>query len=277
MPRNPVFSGLGLPKPPKFNVTPQILIDQGHSVVLELRRVEDLLIARSVSSSPHLPTFVDLLQPLAYAESRANREIQRIAAFVHLSPDAAVRKAATAAIAHVEQAELQSLMREDIFQLVQRVWGNRNVLDPEDKLWLEKRRREGIQKGLQIVSGESRQRFASISERLLQLRSSFMQNLTEDQESLSMLSSELDGVPDWYVRGLETTADSYLLIPLKKPDITMILNTCLVPTTRRKAFEAFENQHVSNVSIFKETILLRDESARLLGYPNYASLRLESL
>jgi len=246
-------------------------------VVLELRRVEDLLIARSVSSSPHLPTFVDLLQPLAYAESRANREIQRIAAFVHLSPDAAVRKAATAAIAQIEQAELQSLMREDIFQLVQRVWENRNVLDPEDKLWLEKRRREGIQKGLQIVSGESRQRFASISERLLQLRSSFMQHLTEDQESLSMLGSELDGVPDWYIRGLETASDSYLLIPLKKPDITMILNTCLVPATRRKAFEAFENQHVSNVSIFKETILLRDESARLLGYPNYASLRLESL
>ncbi|KAH8592044.1 peptidase M3A/M3B [Bisporella sp. PMI_857] len=167
-------------------------------------------------------------------------------------------------------------MREDIFQLVQKVLENTDGLDSEDQMWLEKRR-DGIQKGLQILPGESRQRFKHISQRLLQLRSSFMQNLTENQESLLILSSEVHGVPGWYIRGLESKAKGHLLLPLKKPDITMILNTCQVPATRRKVFEAFENQHATNNTIFKETILLRDESARLLGYPNYAALRLESL
>ena len=277
MTRNPVFSVLGLPQPPQFNATPQDLIDQAASVVLELRNVEDRLVVRSCSSSTRIPTFANLLQPLAYAESHAKREVQRIAAFVHLSPDPAVRKAATAAIAYIEQAELKSLMREDIFQLVQKVWENTDGLDSEDLMWLEKRRRDGIQKGLQNLPGETRQRFSHIGKKNLQLRSSFMENLTENQGSLLVLISEVHGVPCWYIRGLESRHNGYLVLPLKKPDITIILNTCQVSATRRKVFEAFENHHVKIVPIFKETIMLRDESARLLGYPNYAALRLESL
>lgn len=45
--------------------------------------------------------------------------------------------------------------------------------------------------------------------------------------------------------------------------------------TRRKVFIQNENKCNQNAALFKEAVVLRDEAARLLGYPDHASFRLE--
>jgi len=265
---------LGLPQPPNFNITSKYLIEEANVVVNELKSIDDRLVAKS---SPHDTTYMDFLRPMAYADNWSKRKIQYIAMFQHLAQDASLRKAATEAVALINEALFKSSMRVDVFQRFQLLWEKREQLDPEDQMFLEKRRKEGIRNGLQTPLGESRERFKVIGQRLLQLRNMFMQNLTEDQAELLLLRSELAGVPEQYVDALLKNSEGLLRVPLKKPDITTILSNCEVSATRRKVFETSEKQHATNVPIFQETIILRDESSRLLGYKNYATLRLECL
>lgn len=61
----------------------------------------------------------------------------------------------------------------------------------------------------------------------------------------------------------------------KNTDLFPVLKHATNPETWRAMFLGNENKCLSNVPIFKEIISLRDEAARLLGYNNYAELRVE--
>ena len=104
-----------------------------------------------------------------------------------------------------------------------------------------------------------------------------MRNLSEDLSSVWLLPEELAGVPKDVLNGLERAADSgRLCLSFKKPDVMAVLNHCTIPKIRERVFILSENICPENVDIFRETIALRHESARLLGYQNFAAWKLKS-
>ena len=89
---------------------------------------------------------------------------------------------------------------------------------------------------------------------------------------------ELEGVPKDDLSGFEygeAEKSGQRRVTFKAPDVFTILRHATNGDTRRKLLIANANKAKQNVPLLKEALVLRDEAARLLGYPNHAAFRLE--
>lgn len=134
---------------------------------------------------------------------------------------------------------------------------------------------------------EVKQRIATISERLASLGTQFGQNVLNDEKSWSMpLNGENDlaGLPDFLVEAADRAAadrgqDGHV-VTLSRSLIEPFLQFSSRRDLRETAFKAWlargENGGATdNRAIIAETIALRAERARLLGYESFAHYRLE--
>lgn len=171
-------------------------------------------------------------------------------------------------------------MREDVFKVVDAVFQKKDTLnlDPESLRFLEKERKNYIRNGLGLEAGPKRDRFKEIKKRLSQIQIEFQKNLNEENGALYFTAEELDGVPadlvDTWEKGTGEN-EGKLRVSFKYPDLFPMLKFAKNADTRRKMFVANENKVNQNMALFKEAIVLRDEAARLLGYPNHSSFRIE--
>lgn len=151
-------------------------------------------------------------------------------------------------------------------------------LDPESLRLLEKERKSYIRNGLNIPEGPKRDRFKEIKKRLSHIQIQFSKNLNEENGALYFTKEELDGVPSDLVetwdKGTGEDEGKYR-VSFKYTDLFPTLKFAKNAETRRKMFVANENKCNNNAALFKEAIVLRDEAARLLGYPDHASFRIE--
>lgn len=171
-------------------------------------------------------------------------------------------------------------MREDVFKVVDAVFQRRDKLDldPESLRLLEKERKNYIRNGLSIPEGPKRDRFKEIKKRLSQIQIEFQKNLNEENAALYFTKEELSGLPTDLIETWELGTgenEGKHRVSFKYPDLFPTLKFAQNAETRRKVFVANENKCNQNMALFKEALILRDEGARLLGYPNHASFRIE--
>ncbi|KAL9079288.1 MAG: hypothetical protein Q9157_001811 [Trypethelium eluteriae] len=172
------------------------------------------------------------------------------------------------------------MMREDIYQLVDAALQKKENLDPESQRLLEKSYKDYVRNGLKIPAGPQRDRFKEIKKRLSDLSITFQKNLNEENGGIWFTPKQLEGVPEDVTSGLEkgkpgTENEGKIRVTFKYPDLFPTQKYAKDPETRHKMFIANENKLNQNIEIFKEAVLLRDEAARLLGYPNHATFKIE--
>ncbi len=133
----------------------------------------------------------------------------------------------------------------------------------------------------------SRARLGAIAERLATLGTSFAQNLLADEQAFTLVldgEADLAGLPA-FVRAAAASAASARglegrhVITLARSSIEPFLTFSSRRDLRQTAFEAWiargENGGAfDNRAIIQETVALRAERARLLGYPSFAHYRL---
>jgi peptidyl-dipeptidase Dcp len=137
------------------------------------------------------------------------------------------------------------------------------------------------------LSDEAKQRMAEINERLAHLGTTFSHHLLGDEQdwSLELGEGDLDGLSETFIaaaradareRGMEGKA----IVTLSRSSVEIFLKTSARRDLREKAFKAFAargdngNANDNNETIV-EILALREESARLLGFPTYAAYKLE--
>jgi metallopeptidase MepB len=143
---------------------------------------------------------------------------------------------------------------------------------------LEKEHKDYIRNGLGLPAGPLRDRFKEIKKRLSDLGIQFQKNLNEENGGLWFTPEELDGVPEDVLSGLrkgEGENEGDLRLTFKYPDLFPALKYAKNSNTRKRIVIANENKCNQNVPLFKEAVVLRDEAARLLGYPSHAAFKLE--
>lgn len=132
--------------------------------------------------------------------------------------------------------------------------------------------------GLSLPEGPKRDRFKEIKKRLSAIQIEFQKNLNEEDGALYFTPEQLDGVPadlvETWDKGTGENEGKHR-VSFKYPDLFPVLKFAKDPETRRKMFIANENKCNRNMALFKEAIVLRDEGARLLGYPDHSSFRIE--
>ena len=130
-------------------------------------------------------------------------------------------------------------------------------------------------------------RMAEINERLAHLGTTFSHHLLGDEQEWSMELGEADrdGLSESFVAAARAAAEERglagkAIVTLSRSFVEPFLKTSARRDLREKVYKAFiargdnGNANDNNATIV-EILALREESARLLGYPTFAAYRLE--
>jgi metallopeptidase MepB len=101
-------------------------------------------------------------------------------------------------------------------------------------------------------------------------------NLNEDKSGIWLTLEELSGISDDFLRRLRKGVgedEGKVWLAFKVPDTTPSLTYARNPETRKRIHLGNENRVSQNAPLLREIVLLRDKSARLLGYANRASFK----
>ncbi|OQE41462.1 hypothetical protein PENCOP_c005G02375 [Penicillium coprophilum] len=256
---------MATPKLPIFNISPSTLLDIATELVSQVQQASNDLVNRV---SPQNATFKNALLPLADIDNEVKGKVQFLALFQAVAPSPEMRKASSTAVNMVDKAYLSIFQMRSLFALVNGVYKRHieETLDSEDQKLLERFHSMFMENGLEL-EGDKRDRFLWISNRLIELRVAFMENLSSDPGDVWKDPHEFKGMAEENLR----SSTSQRSIKLKKPDITLALTRCHIAETRKDVFLRSQNIFPDNLEIFNEAVILRDESARLLGFSSFAA------
>ncbi|RFU26765.1 hypothetical protein B7463_g9574, partial [Scytalidium lignicola] len=261
--------------PPVFTATPISIINDTRRLIERSCKVQNK-VAEDVR--PNTATFANVLVPLAHAENAMAVEAHVLSFYKVVSPDSKLRDASSEAQKLLDDFVIETAMREDLYTLVDSVLKRNEDLDQESYQLLVKKHKDYIRNGLRLPAGPKRDRFKEIKRRLSQLTLEFRQNIVEENGGIWFLPQELEGVSEDVLSGLENGEGENkdkLHLTFKYPDFYSAMRYAKNGETRKRIYIAYNNKCNQNVPLFKEVMVLRDEAARLLGYPNHAAFRLE--
>ena len=175
-----------------------------------------------------------------------------------------------------------------LFQRVQDVWANRDVLNLTDEqtrvLMLTHR---GFVRAGAALTGVEDTRMAEIKSRLAELGTSFTQNLLADERSwfMELGETDLEGLPQFVIDTARAAGEEKgaggPVVTLSRSLIVPFLQFSARRDLRQKAFEAWAARGANggatdNRAICAEILALREERASLLGYASFADYKLET-
>ncbi|KAK3678268.1 metalloendopeptidase [Recurvomyces mirabilis] len=264
--------------PPLFTHTPESLAKDTNSILKRNQELQDRIVK---DVKPEEASFDNVILPFARDDDQMSLETHIIGFYSAVSTDSKLRDASVAAEKQMDEFAIDSVMREDVFKLVDAVYKKQKDdkdLEAENRRLLEKDHKGYIRNGLGISAGPKRDRFKEIKKRLSELSIIFQKNLNEESGGLWFKPGELEGAPADLITGLkkgEGEHEGKVWLTFKYPDLFPVQKYCRNAETRHKLFLANENKCNNNIELFKEAIVLRDEAARLLGYPDHATFRIE--
>jgi peptidyl-dipeptidase Dcp len=133
----------------------------------------------------------------------------------------------------------------------------------------------------------AKKRMAEINERLAHLGTSFSHHLLGDEQEwfMELGEADRDGLPETFVAAARAAAEERgmagkAIMTLSRSFVEPFLKSSSRRDLREKVFKAFtargdNNNANDNNATIVEILSLREESAKLLGYPTFAAYRLE--
>ena len=133
----------------------------------------------------------------------------------------------------------------------------------------------------------AKKRMAEINERLAQLGTTFSHHLLGDEQDwfMELGEGDRDGLPESFVAAAKAAAEDRgmegkPIVTLSRSSVEPFLKSSARRDLREKVYKAFiargDNGNANdNNAIIVEILKLREESAKLLGFPTFAAYRLE--
>lgn len=262
---------------PTFAVTALSILEDATRLIESAREAQDHV---AHTASLNSVTIENVLLPLALAENCLLSGSKLLQFHRFVSVDSAIREASAQAESMFKQFAAETAMREDIFKLVDALNNNpTRKLDAESKHFLDGIRGEFIKGGLNIPAGPQRDHFVKIQARINKLTNEFEKNAAAATTACAWFSTEeLEGVPQDTLSALEKGEGQHegKVRVVFRDHLRTVMRFASNPNTRKRAYIAHSNRCNENVPLFHEVVVLRDEAARLLGYPSHAALVVES-
>lgn len=158
----------------------------------------------------------------------------------------------------------------------------------EETRVLERRWKGFVKSGAKLPKAEQ-ERLSAINEKLAGLGAQFGQNVLADEKDWVLLLSEeadLAGLPDYLRDAMAAAArergeEGKYAVTLSRSIIEPFLTSSERRDLREQAFNAWvargaNGGKTDNREIIRETLALRAEKAKLLGYGNFAELKLDN-
>lgn len=181
-------------------------------------------------------------------------------------------------------------MNEALFKRIDTLWETRDSLKLtlEQTRVLERHWKGFVRSGAKLPKADQ-ERLAAINERLASLGANFGQNVLADEKNWSLMLSDADdlaGLPDFLKDAMAAQAEARgekgkYAVTLSRSIIEPFLTFSERRDLRETAFKAWiargENGgETDNRGVIAETLKLRAEKAHLLGFENFAALKLDN-
>ena len=177
---------------------------------------------------------------------------------------------------------------EALFKRVAAIYNGKEMkkLKPEERRLVEDRYKGFVRNGANLDEA-GKKRVAEINQRLATLGTQFTQNQLKDEEAFTLIASKADlkGLPQSLIDGYAETAKAKgeagkWAVANTRSAVDPFLTYSENRTLREKVWRAFVNRGdnggaTDNNAIIAETLKLRAERSKLLGYPTYAHWAIE--
>ena len=181
------------------------------------------------------------------------------------------------------------MLNTALFDRVDTLFNSRSdlALTSEQSRVLERYQSSFVRAGA-TLTGNDRVRMTEVIKSLAELGTSFSQNILADEETYELVldkADDLAGLPDFLIAASSSAAkergyEGKHVITLSRSLIEPFLQFSSRRSLREQAFKAWikrgenggETDNRANVA---DTLLLREERARLLGFDNFASFKLD--
>ncbi|RUS59409.1 M3 family peptidase [Pseudorhodobacter sp. E13] len=240
---------------------------------------------KAIAENPATPDFANVIEAMEQAEATLDRVA---GVFYNLAgaDSTPAREALQRDLAPKMSAFSSEVTNnEALFARIEAVWRAREGLGAEQLRVLDLYRRMFIRSGAQL-RGDAAERLTAVKARLAVLGTQFSQNLLADERDwfMEVAEADLQGLPDFVIASARAAGSekgvSGPVITLNRSLIVPFLQFSPRRELRQKAYEAWvargENGNANdNRAIAAETLALREERAKLLGYASFADFKLE--
>lgn len=254
----------------------------------EAGMVANLAEIEAIAKNPAAPDFENTIA----AMERAGRSLDRIAAvffnMTSANSSEAIRAIQTQMAPRMAAHQNRIMLDPALFARVKAVYQGRAEagLDAEQRRLVERYHLQFTRAGAALTEAQ-RQRVAAIGERMATLSSQFQQNLMKDTDGWALFldDAQMAGVPE-ALRGAAAAEakargqEGKFAITLQRPSVEPFLTFASDRALREKAWRAWilrgdNNDSEDNKAIIAETVALRAERARIMGFDSHAEFTLD--
>ena len=241
----------------------------------------------TIAENPEPPTFENTIEALELADAPLDKVL---GVFFNLAgADANPAREALQREVSPKLAAYSSdiSMNAALFARIEALWQARETLEltEEQARLLLLTRRHFVRAGA-LLEGEDREKLRGIMARLATLGTEFMQNLLADERewALNLSESDISSLPAFLQEAARAAGEDREaggpVITTSRSLITPFLAFSPDRALRKTAYEAYvargaRGGATDNRAIAAETLKLRADRARLLGYEDFASFKLE--
>lgn len=239
----------------------------------------------AIAENPEAPDFVNTIEALELAEDALER-VSGVFFNLASADSTPAREALQRDLAPKLSAFSSEIINNKmLFARIEAIWEAKPALSAEQHRVLLLYRRMFLRAGA-ALTGDAAQRMTEVKARLAVLGTEFTQNLLADERDWFMDLSEDDlaGLPDFVVSAARAAGAERgrpgAVVTLARSVIVPFLQFSPRRDLREKAYRAWGARGANggatdNRAIAAETLALRHARAQLLGYPDFASYKLE--
>ncbi len=193
----------------------------------------------------------------------------------YVSDKPALREAAGRCEEAVEKMRVDIFAREDLYTVLKGAKANAEKLQPDDRKLLDEYLLSFKRNGLELTA-DARKTFIEKRKHVVQLETEFSKELIEWNDGIEVSKEQLEGMPESFVNRLEKTPAGKYKVSVKYPDYYPFMENAKNIEARRLLEEKFYRRGgEKNHTRLDETLRLRDETAKMLGYANHAAYVLD--
>ncbi len=282
---NPLLSEWRTP----FEAPPFDAIETGHfEAAFQRAFAEHTAEIAAIASDPAAPDFENTIAALERVGKLLNKVSAVFYGLVSANSTEALLKLESDLAPRQARHWNAILMNGALYARIAAIWDKRATLGlNEEQARLLERTRTRFRRSGAGLDEAAKARLSAINERLAELGTDFSHHLLADEQawSLELGADDLAGLPDAFVAGLravaaENGAGGKAAISLSRSYVEPFLQRSSRRDLREKVWRAFvargdNGNDNDNNAVIAETVRLRDEYARLLGYDTFADYKLE--
>lgn len=244
----------------------------------------------AIADNPEAPSFENTIAALESAGDDLNKVASTFFNLSGSNTSDALQEIEREIAPKLSRHSSATVMNAKLFDRIRTLYDRMDSLqlDSEQQRVLTKYYENFVRAGADL-SGDARERMAEISARLSELGTRFSQNVLADEKAFQLVldgEADLAGLPDFLISAARSAAqerglEGKYVITLSRSLIEPFLHFSSRRDLRETAFRAWVSRGENgdendNRKVITETLNLRDERARLLGFDGFAHFKLDN-